>query len=562
MASKQGDKPTSPETKTPGKNPKGSDGVETPSSGESPAQEIISAFGGLRPLANRLGIAVSTVQGWKERDSIPAARHEEILQAAAKANIKLDVARVRESDQLNNETEDQAAVVSEKETESKEATVKSSSVPAGTSSGSDDSKNGGSVPASGGKPVSGKGPEVSVKTTKIDISDGKSDIKKEESDKSFSQAESPAAVSPRRSGGMNSFLFGVGTCALVLAAVVYTRGYWLPMVERLPVIGASENQISLENLEERIVGLEQHALTNQGQGVTENRFLSLSEQVRTLKLAQSELERQLSNLTDGGVVVTTANVDRGLMDSLRKELAETGSRLKKLEQSGGQGNSGSVASFDPAQASRLEALQSEVASLSARFDNLGTGQTTRPGPATNDVYLALAVLQLRDALRGSGPFIRELDLVRAVSSENATLQDLVAPLSSFASEGLPSMTELRADFPAAARSALSADKVAGGQTWVDKALGRISNVISIRPVDVLDGQGTASVLARAENYLLEGDLTGAVRELEGLTSAARSGMETWLLQAGHRLEGERVSGKLALLLIGVTEQGSGTGGVQ
>ncbi|WP_020590324.1 carph-isopro domain-containing protein [Kiloniella laminariae] len=559
MASKQGDKPTSPETKTSGKDPKGPDGVETSNSGESPAQEIITAFGGLRPLANRLGIAVSTVQGWKERDSIPAARHEEILQAAVKANVKLDVARVRESDQLNNETEDQTSTTSEKKADGKEPTAKNVTGSGETQSGSESNKNGGSVPVSGGKPLIGKEPEVVGKTAKDDLPSGK----KIDFEDSVSQTKNSGSThAPRRNGGMNSFLFGVGTCALVLAAVVYTRGYWLPIVERLPVIGASENQISLEGLEERIVGLEQHALSDQGQGVNENRFLSLSEQVRTLKLAQSELERQLSSLTDGGVVVTTANVDRGLMDSLRKELTETRSRLQRLEQSGGQGNSGSIASFDPLQASRLEALQAEVEALSSRFNNLGAGQSARPGPATNDVYLALAVLQLRDALRGSGPFIRELDLVRAVSSENATLQDLVTPLSSFASEGLPSMTELRADFPAAARSALSADKVAGGQTWVDKALGRISNVISIRPVDVLDGQGTASVLARAENYLLEGDLTGAVRELEGLTSAARSGMENWLLQAGHRLEGERVSGKLALLLIGVTEQGSGTGGAQ
>ena len=158
--------------------------------------------------------------------------------------------------------------------------------------------------------------------------------------------------------------------------------------------------------------------------------------------------------------------------------------------------------------------------------------------------------------------MKELDLVRAVAPENSTIGELVSPLSSFAAVGLPSLTDLRASFPAAAREALSADKIAGGQTWVDKTIGRVTDVVSIRPIDILDGQGTSSVLARAENYLKDGDLSGALQELENLTSAATSGMQDWLALAQQRQEGEKISQKLALLLIGVTAQGSGAGGIE
>ena len=46
------------------------------------AQEIISLFGGIRPMANKLEVAVSTVQGWKERNKIPNARYKQILHVA------------------------------------------------------------------------------------------------------------------------------------------------------------------------------------------------------------------------------------------------------------------------------------------------------------------------------------------------------------------------------------------------------------------------------------------------------------------------------------------------
>ena len=51
------------------------------------AQEIISLFGGIRPMANKLEVAVSTVQGWKERNKIPNARYTQILAVAIESGL-------------------------------------------------------------------------------------------------------------------------------------------------------------------------------------------------------------------------------------------------------------------------------------------------------------------------------------------------------------------------------------------------------------------------------------------------------------------------------------------
>jgi len=60
--------------------------------GHLAAAALIARFGGVRPMASRLGVPVSTVQGWKQRDAIPLARREQIRAAAAEHGIALDEA--------------------------------------------------------------------------------------------------------------------------------------------------------------------------------------------------------------------------------------------------------------------------------------------------------------------------------------------------------------------------------------------------------------------------------------------------------------------------------------
>ena len=53
--------------------------------------QVISIFGGLRPLATALGVPASTVQGWKERGAIPSGRHEEVRAAYIRHRQESDI---------------------------------------------------------------------------------------------------------------------------------------------------------------------------------------------------------------------------------------------------------------------------------------------------------------------------------------------------------------------------------------------------------------------------------------------------------------------------------------
>ena len=50
---------------------------------------VIAAFGGIRPMAHKLDVPVSTVQGWKQRNIIPENRIADILAAAAAHDVDL-----------------------------------------------------------------------------------------------------------------------------------------------------------------------------------------------------------------------------------------------------------------------------------------------------------------------------------------------------------------------------------------------------------------------------------------------------------------------------------------
>lgn len=56
------------------------------------AEQVVAAFGGIRPMAARLGVAATTIQGWKSRGNIPQNRREAVLEAANADGIDLSAA--------------------------------------------------------------------------------------------------------------------------------------------------------------------------------------------------------------------------------------------------------------------------------------------------------------------------------------------------------------------------------------------------------------------------------------------------------------------------------------
>ncbi len=62
----------------------------THTDGLKDVETLINRFGGMRPMARKVDVPVSTIQGWKKRDHIPSDRVDEITRAAKANHISLD----------------------------------------------------------------------------------------------------------------------------------------------------------------------------------------------------------------------------------------------------------------------------------------------------------------------------------------------------------------------------------------------------------------------------------------------------------------------------------------
>lgn len=608
-----------------------------------PVAQIIEAFGGLRPMAGKLKVAVSTVQGWKERDSIPSARHAEILSAAKANNITLDPAVLSASDHMTRSQTAKTASAQEAgaaqtngsrdqdvkkdDTSSKTTTptsVSPASVPSGAASqeksepGKDAAgvRPGGetksAIPAAGAtktaipqtadsKAQDQKSPDSKVQDSKAAA--GKGATGQAAAAKPPAQTPKPSDAKPvpqpKSGGGFSGFVLGVVVLALVLAGAVYSRGHWLPLVDSLPMMAGGETGGSggaAEAAAARITALESQLAALEGQvqsapGTGEVDFSAVDQAIADANKRIDALDGTLEQLLAGGVVIAAdgqpdgeatgaagsvldsqelaalkAQVDQlagrieagstGTGDTQATQqadagaLTELGARLEEMEQTiaGLEDPADRLSDLD----SRLSAAEQGVAAvpalesrLTAELTTLSQSIPTGPSEDAGDAAMFLALLQLRQALSGSGSFESELTLVEGLAAEDAELTAALAPLAQRAGSGIAGLPHLQVSFDEMAGKVVAAARGGEEGDWVAKTLQKVSEAVTIRPVGLVEGDDAGAVLARAEVKLEAGDLAGAVAELDGLTGSAAEGAAAWRAEAEARLSAQKALSLLA-----------------
>jgi hypothetical protein len=162
--------------------------------------------------------------------------------------------------------------------------------------------------------------------------------------------------------------------------------------------------------------------------------------------------------------------------------------------------------------------------------------------------MLLAMLQLRDALQGSGPYDAPLTMLKNVADDDPALAEAIAPLERRASAGLPSLRELQASFPDVARRIAAIEVGEEGEGWSAGVLRRVAEAVNLRPVGMVEGDAPTAVAARAEVKLNDGDLAGALAELDSLQGAAAEAAAAWRADAEARLAATRALGTLGALV--------------
>jgi hypothetical protein len=201
---------------------------------------------------------------------------------------------------------------------------------------------------------------------------------------------------------------------------------------------------------------------------------------------------------------------------------------------------------EPVAGPQVEALSSRVAALEAQ-----QGRTSHAAAA------ALAAAALVEASQGSQPFPEEIAALRAASPGSPDL----ARLARLAQTGAPSRAGLVAAFPDyAARAASAARKPGQGARLGDRVVYALSQVVMVRRVGDVAGDGPDALIARAERALEDGDFDRAFASLDKLPPAARDALSPWRVRAERRAEIDRFAAALrARALADLAAAGRGGG---
>ena len=477
-----------------------------------PAQDVIKAFGGLRPMATKLGVAVSTVQGWSTRNHIPDNRHALILKAADDYGIELggergSAPKAEDKPDVKTESKPEATGVTppEKPTDQKDQKE---------AEGKPDAARRGSVPSSAAsKPAAAS--TSSSSTASPSPSPASASAASSTSSPSKPAPSKPAQGKPapaKKSGGfIPGVILGVVLVGIGFVIAIFSAPYWQPLVGGSA--GGADQSEALAAIEQRLNALE-------GQPAAE---VSAND----LAALKSEIDGLTSEISQGG------------------DLSALEDRVSDLESKAPEVSPAELNSLN----GKVDSVVGQLDGIVARVDELEARPVPQPGVAPGDVALILAANELEEEVLAGLDYSQELKLVRDLAGNDASVTALLTPLDAAGGaietrQGLAqSFAQILPDIVAVSYGEEGSDDLVSG------IFERLSRVVSVRPVGDVEGDGADAIAARAEARLENADLPGAVKELEGLQGKAAEIAAPWMAAANARLAAEQSLNDLIALLL-------------
>jgi hypothetical protein len=489
---------------------------------------IVERFGGIRPMANKLDIPVTTVQGWRKRGAIPLARHADLRVAATKHAIALDDADLDAA----TPTEERGAADSAPVTE---ATVAETPTTTPESPQTEATLNA-AAPDDAAKPDAPAAESITASITASGAESVAAPAASVEPPPSQPLPTPDYLDEPRSASGFASALSIV---ALLVGAAALAEPWWGPQLSGWPN-GASVPAASapaadpalraqVQQLAERIGRLEQRPASAAPAGDSAALDAAISQLTQRL----DSLEKRPAATGGGDAAGTAALADR--LGGLEQRLTALGGGAKAAQDLGKE----------------IEALKQQIASV---------GQTveTRRDSGMAAQALVLAAGQLRATLAAGQPFQQDLQSVRALGIGDAGVTQPLDAVAPFAAKGIPTQAQITDRFRPLASDIVRAAERGDGANWIDSVTGKLSTLVTVRRQGGgVVGSSADAIVARAEAALGENNLGKAVEELSALQGAGAGAAAAWLADAKARLAADQAARALTQRAIALLTAASG-----
>lgn len=505
------------------------------------AAAVIERFGGIRPMSTKTGVPVTTIQGWKKRDVIPANRVDDILVAAAAHNVNLadllqkaanDVA-VADSSAEVTKTEDHVAKIEEKVPE--------------TSGGTDKSQPE-EVPAD---PVIEKTKPAREEPpgTPHRVEDEFLSRPRRVESHEFTQI----AIETERKAITKSAVITLFVVVCVLGALVMML---VPKIEQV-----DEHGQRLSSLEGQVSDVKQQQSMFKGL-VSENWSQQLDELKKQVVETRNSVEPALARmkevsddfLSSGTDVAARVEKLENYVEEITSSTSLSGmyARLSQMQQSlAGQKNLDTAMSKllelyntlgtdgeDPAKVEEtLDEARGQDAYLAKTFENV-------PAKDLQAGAMLLAMTQLRSSLnRENEPFDEDLALLmKMVGKDNLELRESLVRLAPYAEEGILTPSGLSNEFRTLAGDVVVSSLKGEDVSIMEKATAHMNDLVQVeKNGEMITGTKTQATVVKAQHELDNGNIAGAIDLLKSnLDSKELAPLKPWLSKAEAVLSAARV----------------------
>ncbi len=530
------------------------------------AEEVIERFGGIRPMAKKIDVAVTTVQGWKKRGVIPANRREVIIEAARTHGVELpeslqenlEQGRANENkkpesfdgyspapspysfaedrqEEKDEEEDDESSENDEAEEEEREDEVPSLAAQRRAEQMQRASSSVSSVPRSSftsevDKPRPSRDDEEILLGDSIALQIKKAEVR---------------AVT-------KSTLITIAIMAVILAGSYFILDPFAPP-KAPPEMAVLENKIDGMEQDLATVKEQQKSFRDMIPDNFRDQFGALRQQSENAQIALGDAIARAETLSRDVMGAENMQERLSYVETALAELRSSpqfGSlmnRMQSLQQSvaGQQQLDQSVNELSTlVMNSEGEKAQFDEALGEARDKSTALSQTFE-GVPQEDLKAAAILLgfsQLRDALnRGNQPFEDDLVLLmNFVGQDDPALRGSLERLAPHANRGVLTPAGLSAEFRSLAGDAVVASLKGEDVSVQEKAKARLNQIFSVeKDGELLTGTPTQAQINETQNLLEAGNLEAAIAQAASIDGPAAQVLAPWIEKAQATLTAQK-----------------------